>query len=79
MSINPDVLYVINPKSNEGAAVKLWRKARKKFNFLPKDPVDITTVSLEEIIKMIESQIVDKPYLPLNLPSHLSRRPKIMN
>ncbi|HVD36978.1 MAG TPA: threonine--tRNA ligase, partial [Nitrososphaeraceae archaeon] len=34
-------------------------------------------VSLEEIIKMIESQIVDKPYLPLNLPSHLSRRPKI--
>ena len=36
-------------------------------------------VSLEEIIKMIESQIVDKPYLPLNLPSHLSRRPKIMN
>lgn len=35
--------------------------------------------SLEEIIKMIESQIVDKPYLPLNLPSHLSRRPKIMN
>lgn len=36
-------------------------------------------VSLEEIIRMIESQIVDKPYLPLNLPSHLSRRPKIMN
>jgi threonyl-tRNA synthetase len=36
-------------------------------------------VSLEEIIKMVESQIVDKPYLPLNLPSHLSRRPKIMN
>jgi threonyl-tRNA synthetase len=36
-------------------------------------------VSLEEIVKMIESQIVDKPYLPLNLPSHLSRRPKIMN
>jgi threonyl-tRNA synthetase len=36
-------------------------------------------VSLEEIIKMIESQIVDRPYLPLNLPSHLSRRPKIMN
>jgi len=36
-------------------------------------------VSLEEIIKLIGSQIVDKPYLPLNLPSHLSRRPKIMN
>jgi len=36
-------------------------------------------VSLEEIIKMIDSQIVDKPYLPLNLPYHLSRRPKIMN
>ena len=36
-------------------------------------------VSLKEIIKMIESQIVDRPYLPLNLPSHLSRRPKIMN
>src|SRR6476619_47164 len=36
-------------------------------------------VSLEEIIKLVGSQIVDKPYLPLNLPSHLSRRPKIMN
>lgn len=36
-------------------------------------------ISLEEIIRMVGSQIVDRPYLPLNLPSHLSRRPKIMN
>lgn len=36
-------------------------------------------ISLEEIIRMVRSQIVDRPYLPLNLPSHLSRRPKIMN
>lgn len=51
MPDNKDILYVINPKSNEGTAVKLWRKARKKFGFLPKDPLDITVVSLEEVIK----------------------------
>jgi len=45
-----DILYVINPKSNEGNSVKLWKKAKKLYNFLPDDPVDITVVSLEKVI-----------------------------
>ncbi|MDP9197127.1 MAG: threonine--tRNA ligase [Thermoproteota archaeon] len=35
-------------------------------------------ISLEEIIKIVRALIVDRPYMPLNLPSHLSQRPKIM-
>ena len=58
MPDNKDILYVINPKSNEGTAVKLWRKARKKFGFLPKDPLDITAVSLEEVIKKQKPHLI---------------------
>jgi diacylglycerol kinase (ATP) len=52
------ILYVINPKSNEGNATKLWRKVRQKYPFLPKDPVDITKSSLEEIIKERKPQVI---------------------
>lgn len=53
-----EILYVINPKSNEGNAIRLWDKARKQYNFLPKDPVDITSVSLEKIINQRKPQII---------------------
>jgi len=53
-----DILYVINPKSNEGSAMKLWRKTRQKYPFLPKDPVDITAGSLDEVIKERKPQLV---------------------
>jgi len=46
-----EILYIINPKSNEGNAGKLWRKTQKKHSFLPTNPVDITSVSLEQVIK----------------------------
>jgi diacylglycerol kinase (ATP) len=45
-----EILYIINPKSNEGNSVKLWKKLQKKYSFLPSDPIDITQVSLEKII-----------------------------
>ena len=35
-------------------------------------------VKLEELINEIKSQTINKPYLPLNLPKNLSKRPQIM-
>jgi threonyl-tRNA synthetase len=35
-------------------------------------------INLENLIKNIKLQVSDKPYLPLNLPSYLSKRPIIM-
>ncbi len=35
-------------------------------------------ITLQELIKEINAQIKDKPYLPINLPQHLSARPQIM-
>lgn len=35
-------------------------------------------VTLEELIAEVKAQTKDKPYLPLNLPTHLSKRPQIM-
>jgi len=58
MPVTDEILYVINPKSNEGSAMKLWQKARAKNDFLPKDPIDITTVSLEEIIKKKHPKLI---------------------
>jgi threonyl-tRNA synthetase len=36
------------------------------------------TMSLEEFIAKLSFQLKDKPFLPLNLPNHLSQRPQIM-
>jgi diacylglycerol kinase family enzyme len=49
MSVS-DVLYIINPKSNEGNALKLWKKAKKQHEFLPTDPLDITKINLKKIL-----------------------------
>ncbi len=35
-------------------------------------------VTLQELMDEIKAQVKDKPYLPLNLPTHLSKRPQIM-
>lgn len=35
-------------------------------------------ITLEELIAEVTAQTKDKPYLPLNLPTHLSTRPQIM-
>lgn len=45
-----DTLYLINPKSNEGQAMKFWEKAREKFDFLPEKPVDLTKISLSKYL-----------------------------
>src|SRR6185437_11990492 len=53
-----EILYVINPKSNEGTALKSWEKAKKRYHFLPDDPVDITAGSLEKIIHERKPKII---------------------
>jgi threonyl-tRNA synthetase len=35
-------------------------------------------ITLQELISEVKAQTKDKPYLPLNLPTHLSTRPQIM-
>jgi threonyl-tRNA synthetase len=35
-------------------------------------------ITLAELIAEVKAQTSDKPYLPLNLPTHLSTRPQIM-
>jgi threonyl-tRNA synthetase len=35
-------------------------------------------IVLEGLINEVKAQVKDKPYLPLNLPTHLSKRPQIM-
>ena len=51
MQNKDDILYVINPQSNEGNSVKLWHKTRKHYGFLPEYPVDITVEPIEKVIK----------------------------
>jgi diacylglycerol kinase (ATP) len=53
-----EILYVINPKANEGNAIRLWQKTRKQFSLLPKDPVDITTVALEKVIVQRNPRVI---------------------
>src|SRR5579863_1979075 len=49
--MDAEILYVINPKSNEGNCIKLWQKIKKRYQFLPDNPVDITSVSVEKVIR----------------------------
>ena len=58
MSHADEILYLINPKSNEGTAMHFWQKARRRNNFLPKNPIDVTTVTLEEVIKQQKPKLI---------------------
>jgi len=58
MTTTDEILYVINPKSNEGTALKLWKKARLKSKALPKDPIDVTKISLVEVIKKRNPKLI---------------------
>jgi len=53
-----DVLYIINPKSNEGNAAKLWKKLCKRNDFLPIDPLDITRISLGKVISDLKPNLI---------------------
>lgn len=53
-----NILYVINPKSNENYARSSWSKARLKYPFLPVNPVDITQVDISSFIKKQKPTLV---------------------
>ena len=53
-----NILYLINPKSNEGQSMKLWEKARQKFSFLPDKPVDLTKIKIEKYLQEHKPDIV---------------------
>lgn len=46
-----DVLFFINPKSQEGNAMKLWKKARSHEPSLPAEPYDVTSHDVAALIK----------------------------
>lgn len=53
-----DILFLFNPKANEGLAKRQWEKARKKYPVLPKEPADITTANLKNLIKKESPKII---------------------
>ena len=61
-------IIVIGDKEVEGAELVV-RERLSKSQY---------GINLENLIKNIKLQVSDKPYLPLNLPSYLSKRPIIM-
>ncbi|HSX08852.1 MAG TPA: diacylglycerol kinase family protein, partial [Candidatus Saccharimonadales bacterium] len=58
MLTSSEMLYVINPKSNEGNSMKQWGKTKKQYQFLPDKPIDITSVSLSEVIKKKKPKLI---------------------
>lgn len=48
--LTKDTLFIINPYSNEGNALKLWQKTVKKYPMLPQKPIDMTSVNLKALI-----------------------------
>src|SRR5260221_11351449 len=53
------ILYVLNPKANDGQAVFQWKTAQNRFPTLPKTPLDITRVGdLTAYIKEYDPDII---------------------
>ncbi len=53
-----DTLFLINPKSKGGSAMKIWKNACKKYSELPKEPIDITKVDISSLIKKENPKVV---------------------
>lgn len=51
-------LFILNPQSREGQARKLWDDARKKYSFLPAEPLDITTVAIDKVIARQKPKLI---------------------
>ncbi len=46
-----NILYLLNPNSNEGRARRKWQKFANRFSFIPRSPVEVTVSS--DFIKLI--------------------------
>jgi len=54
-----DTLYIFNPKSNGGKSASSWKKLVSKYDFLPDQPIDITSVSdLSSLISSNSPELV---------------------
>ena len=53
-------------------------QTEKKFVVRDRNAGKRLEITLQELVDKINVQTKDKPYLPLNLPRHLSQRPQIM-
>lgn len=54
-----NTLYILNPLSGGKTAGKLWKKARREFDFLPESPLDITQIkNLREEIEKANPDVV---------------------
>src|SRR5438552_4141388 len=53
-----NVLFLINPKSNNDKAASLWKKSQKKYPILPENPIDITSISLDKIIAKKKPELI---------------------
>lgn len=49
-----------------------------KFTVRDREQKKQREIEIQELVNEIKDQIQDKPYMPLNLPRHLSARPQIM-
>lgn len=58
MPQSDEILFVINPKANDGYAARRWKRYSKRYTFLPKDPVDLTQVSLIDVIARKNPRVI---------------------
>lgn len=51
--------YILNPLSNEGRALDIWKQTQKKYSFLPKNPIILTEIkNLEKFLKENPADII---------------------
>lgn len=53
-----NTLFLINPKSRGGQALKIWEKASEKYSILPEKPVDITKINVSEYIVKKKPELI---------------------
>ena len=53
-----NILFLINPKSKNGNATKIWKNACKKYTFLQDNPVDITKINIASTIETMKPKLV---------------------
>lgn len=52
-----NILFIINPLSNEGRAMEIWKQTKRQYSFLPKDPINL--LEIKNLEKFLSSQSAD--------------------
>ncbi|MBI5122509.1 hypothetical protein HZA75_01495 [Candidatus Roizmanbacteria bacterium] len=53
-----NIMYILNPLSQDGGGLKAWSKARKKYSQLPENPVNMITDNVLELIKTKKPKVI---------------------